>query len=142
MHLGRSFNLCSTNLVKGHKLGVAVEGFPESSKEELAEALTTFISVDTARALVTMDELARFLDPSSPNGQEHVTDDLRACSPAFITQVTTGNIVLWVTRLSIVDWVYSKTQTLLVTLVIQNQPRGASFVCLGVEHSSPCDGCV
>ena len=39
--------------------------------------------------------------------------------------MTTHNIVTCVTLLSIVDWVYFKTQTLLATLRIQNQPRGS-----------------
>ena len=37
--------------------------------------------------------------------------------------MTTGNIVTWATRLSIVDRVYSKTQILLATLRTQNQLR-------------------
>ena len=36
-----------TNLLKGHKLGVEITGLSESSKEELEEALATFISVDS-----------------------------------------------------------------------------------------------
>ena len=46
-------------LMKGNKLGVEMKGLAESSKERLAEALATFISVDTAGALVAMGELAR-----------------------------------------------------------------------------------
>ena len=45
---------------KHKKLGVEVKGSPESSKERLAEALATFISVDNTRSLVTMGELAQF----------------------------------------------------------------------------------
>ena len=41
---------------------------------------------------------------------------------------------MWVTWLSVVDWICSKTQILLVTLRNQNQPRGESSE---VEHSSP-----
>ena len=41
----------------------------------------------------------------------------------FTTQVTTDNFVMRDTRLSIVDWVCSKTQILLATLRTQNQPR-------------------
>ena len=37
--------------------------------------------------------------------------------------MTIVNIVMWQTRLRIVDWVHSNTQTLLATLRIQNQPR-------------------
>ena len=40
----------------------------------------------------------------------------------FITQMTTDSIVMWESRLNIVDWVYSKTQILLATLRTQNQP--------------------
>ena len=46
------------------------------------------------------------------------------------------------TRLSIVDWVYSKTQLLLVTLRTQDQLRRESYVSLEVEHLSPSVGCV
>ena len=52
--------------------------------------------------------------------------------------MTTDNIVMWVTRLSIVDWVYSKTQTLFATLRTQNQPR-EEYYCkkqTSVSHSS------
>ena len=51
-----------THLIKGTKLGVEVQDFTESIKERLAGALATFISVDNARALVTMGELAQFKD--------------------------------------------------------------------------------
>ena len=58
----------------------------------------------------------------SPNGQELVTDVWQYSFRTFITQVTTNNIVMWRTRLSFVDWVYSKTLILLATLRTQNQP--------------------
>ena len=51
------------------------------------------------------------------------------------------NIVMWETRLSIVDLVYSKTQILLGTLGMQNQPRDESYVFLEVEHLFPQVGC-
>ena len=51
--------------------------------------------------------------------------------------MTTDNFVMWETRLSIVDWVYSKTQTLLATLKTLNQPRGESYVLSEVEHLFP-----
>ena len=41
-------------------LGLEVKGLIESSKERLAEALATFISVETARTLVCIGELAPF----------------------------------------------------------------------------------
>ena len=44
---------------------------------------------------------------------------------------------MWVTRHSIVDWVWSKTQTLLATLTTQNQPRSESYVFLEAEHFFP-----
>ena len=47
--------------------------------------------------------------------------------------MTTDKIVMWGTRLSIVDWVYFKTQILLETLSL-NQPRGESYVSSDVEH--------
>ena len=73
----------------------------------------------------------------SLNGQGLVTDGWQDGFHTFITQVTTDNIVMWVTRLSIVDWVYSKTQTLLVTLRTQNQFREESYVSLEDEHLFP-----
>ena len=45
-------------------------------------------------------------------------------------------------RLSIVDWVYSKTQTLLATLQTPNQPLGESYVFSEVEYLFPQVGCV
>ena len=38
--------------------------------------------------------------------------------------MTTGNVVMWETRLSIVDWDDSKTQSLLATLKTLNQSPG------------------
>ena len=55
--------------------------------------------------------------------------------------MTTENIVTCVTRLSIADWVYSKTQMLLVTLRSQNQPRVESNVFLEAERSSQLVEC-
>ena len=43
-----------------NKLGVEVKGLLESSKEELAAPLATFVSVEKMRALVTMGDLTRF----------------------------------------------------------------------------------
>ena len=49
---------------------------------------------------------------------------------------------MWVTRLSIVDWVYSKTQTLLATLRFQIQPRKRSLVYLWKPNICPSSvGC-
>ena len=45
------------------------------------------------------------------------------------------------TRLSSVDWVYSKTLILLGTLRIQNQPRKEFYVFSEAEHSSPSFRC-
>ena len=45
------------------------------------------------------------------------------------------------TRLSIVDWVHSKTQILLATLRSQNQSRVESYVFSEAEHSFPSAGC-
>ena len=45
----------------------------------------------------------------------------RLISFRLITQVNSDNIVMMATRLSIVDWVYSKTQTLLAALKTRNQ---------------------
>ena len=49
----------------------------------------------------------------------------------------TGNIVMWETRLSTVDWVYSKTQIVLETLKTLNQPRGESHASSEAEHLFP-----
>ena len=51
--------------------------------------------------------------------------------------MTIDNIVMRETRHSIVDWVYSKTQTLRATLKTQNQPQGESCVFSEVEHLFP-----
>ena len=48
---------------------------------------------------------------------------------------------MWATRLSIVDFVYSKTPTLLVTLRIQNQLRVEAYESLEAENLSPLVGC-
>ena len=54
--------------------------------------------------------------------------------------MTADNIVLLVTRLSIADWVYSKTQILLATLRTQIQPLEGSYVFLEAKHF-PVVGC-
>ena len=66
-----------------------------------------------------------------------VTKWTQAWQCTFTTQVTTDNIVMWVTRLSIVDWVYSKTQTLLATLRFQSQPRKRSLMYLWKPNICP-----
>ena len=48
---------------------------------------------------------------------------------------------MWETRLTIVDWVYSKTLILVVTLRIQNQLRRESYAYSEEEHSSTLVGC-
>ena len=49
----------------------------------------------------------------------------------------TDIFVMWETRLSIVYWVYSKTQILLETFKTPSQPRVESDVSSEVEHLSP-----
>ena len=60
---------------------------------------------------------------------------------SYVHQVTTDNTVMWETRLSIVDWVCSKTQILLATLGTENQPRERTYVSSEVEYSSASFGC-
>ena len=48
------------NLVKGNNFGMNVQGLVEDSREKLAGALSTFISVGNVRALVTMGELGLY----------------------------------------------------------------------------------
>ena len=50
----------------------------------------------------------------------------RSISYIFITHVGTDNIVMWVTRLSFVDWVYSKTHIFLVTSRTQKSTSGGT----------------
>ena len=46
------------------------------------------------------------LHEQSQDGQELVTDGEQDWSHTFITQVTTDNIVMWLTRLNIADWFF------------------------------------
>ena len=56
--------------------------------------------------LTFYDQWTNLLD-QSPNGQEHVTEYQLAWFPTFITRMTTdSNIVMWVSRLSSVGWVF------------------------------------
>ena len=57
--------------------------------------------------------LSANLQEQSQNGLRLAADDWPDWFRTFITQMTTDNIVMWATPFSIVDWVYSKTQTLL-----------------------------
>ena len=78
----------------------------------------------------------------SPEGQERVTNDKLVWFQTCITQVTADNIVMWVTRLSIVDWVYFKTQTLVAPLKTRNQPqREVLCIFCEVEHLLLLFGC-
>ena len=49
---------------------------------------------------------------------------------------------MWVTRLNMVDCVYSKTQTLLEILKTQNQHQAEFCAFLEVKHVYPSLGCV
>ena len=55
--------------------------------------------------------------------------------------MTTDSVVMWVTRLSIVSGVHSKTQILLATLRIQNQPRESLMYLRKSNILSPLFGC-
>ena len=57
--------------------------------------------------------LSANLQEQSQNGLRLAADDWPDWFRTFITQMTTDNIVMWATPFSIVDWVHSKTQTLL-----------------------------
>ena len=46
-----------------------------------------------------------------------------------------GTLVTWETRLSIVVWVFAKTQLLMETLKIRDEHQEESVVSLEVEHS-------
>ena len=59
----------------------------------------------------------------------------------FITRMIIDSIVMWVIQLNTADWVYSKTQILLVTLKIRNKHQEDSSVSLEVEHLFPLVGC-
>ena len=71
---------------------------------------------------------------SHKNWLWHVTDGSQDWFLTFITQVTTDNVVMRVTWLSIVDWVDSKTQILLETSA---STSGESHVFSEVEHLFP-----
>ena len=107
-----------------------------SSKKEELETVGELSKV--CAQIVKMLEFARIgrfdiLSPytslleQSQNRQELVIDAQLVWLPTFITRMITNNIVMWETRLSIVDWVYSWTQTVFATLKTQNQPR--SNIC-------------
>ena len=76
---------------------------------------------------LTFFGLSTHLQEQSKNGLRHATDDWQDWFHTFTTQMTTNNITMWVTRPSIVDWVYFKTQALLATLRTRNQLREESM---------------
>ena len=55
-----------------------VKSLTASSKNGLPEALATFISVDNARALVTMGELGQFTEVRK-SGLAEVRQEIEAC---------------------------------------------------------------
>ena len=83
-----------------------------------------------------MDNCPKHAPKSSRNAFHwHELVDLTLLT--FITRVITDNIAVWVIRLSIVDWVYSKTQILLETMKIPNQHLLESCVSSEVERLFP-----
>ena len=62
--------------------------------------------------------------------------------PTFITQTIADNIVMWETRVSIVDWVIPRLRLCWRHLRLENQLQEVYCVFLEVEHSSPLVGCV
>ena len=62
------------------------------------------------------------LAKQSQNGLRLETDVQQDWILTFITQMISDRIVLWVTRLSIADWVCFKTQTLQAMLRTRKQP--------------------
>ena len=55
--------------------------------------------------------------------------------------MNSDNVVMWVTRLSFVDWVFVKIKTLLATVRTRNQPQEESYASLEVEHLFPSVEC-
>ena len=67
------------NLLEGNNFGVEVKSLTECSKSMLAEAVITFISVDSAKPLITVGELGQFEEVmkwscrnSTRNTQKHL----------------------------------------------------------------------
>ena len=81
--------------------------------------------------------LSTNLQEQLQNGLRLATEDWQDWFRTFITQMTADNIVMWVTRLSIVDWVCFKTRTLLATLRTRSQPQVVSYVSSEAEHFCP-----
>ena len=78
--------------------------------------------------------LSTNLQEQSQYGLRHATDDWQDRFHTFITQRNSHKTVMWATLLSIVDWVYFKTQTLLATLRTQHLPLEESCVYSEAEH--------
>ena len=97
-----------------------------------------FARIGRPDILWSVNKLARAV---TKNGLRLATDAWQDWFHTFITQMTTDIVVMWVTRLSIVDGVYSKTQNLLATLRTQNQSQVGFYVSLEVEHPFPWVGC-
>ena len=77
------------------------------------------------------------LQEQSKNEFRLATNDWQGWFRTIITQTVSDNIVMSVTRLSIVAWIHFKTQTLLVTLRTQNPPWEESYVSSEAENVSP-----
>ena len=85
------------------------------------QVLAWMITKSNRKSLNQLENCLKFAHKSSKNACTwHELEDL--------------NIIMWETRHSIVDWVCSKTQTLLEILRTQNQPLEVSCVFLEVEH--------
>ena len=81
--------------------------------------------------LWSVNKLARSV--TKINGQDLVTDGQQDWFHTFITQLTIDSIVV-----SIVNWIYSKTQTLLATLRTQNPPRWSEGSYVSSEVEAGC----
>ena len=82
------------------------------------------------------------LRDQSQNGLRHVAEAWQGWFlTLFITRTISDNIVMWVIRHSIADWVCFQTQTLLEILRTQHQPQELSCVFLEAEHLSQSVGC-
>ena len=116
----------------------------------ISERIITSMVTDCLKKACTWHELgdqtfcglSTNLQEKLQHGLRLVTDDEQDWfHSSVITQMTFDNIVTWVTRLSIVDWVHFETLTLLATLRTQNQLRRESYVSLEAEQLSPSVGC-
>ena len=136
----RITNFCNSNLLLGWSQLQGKVGTVGELSQVCSQIVLKCLYLARIGGLETFFGWYTNLLEQSQNGLELVANSWLVWFLILITQMTT-DIVMWETRVSIVDWVYFRTQILLATLRTRNQLREESYVSSDAERLSPSVGC-